>query len=114
MERKLTFLIVGLIIWGISVDKNYNCGVGQVAFFLCMYLNGRSSVVLPANAALLVMLGVQTGNTAITSYIVDCYPLQSMSIITFYSVILDLSAFINPVSKERLPRDPSVKSNNRC
>ena len=38
------------------------------------------------------------GNTVISSYIVDCYPLQSMSIITFYSVLLNLSAFINPVS----------------
>lgn len=38
------------------------------------------------------------GNTTITSYIVDSYPLQSMSIITFYSVFLNLSAFINPVS----------------
>ena len=43
------------------------------------------------------------GNTAITSYVVDCYPLQSMSIITFYSVLLDLSAFINPVSREPPP-----------
>ena len=38
------------------------------------------------------------GNTVISSYIVDCYPLQSMSVITFYSVLLNLSAFINPVS----------------
>lgn len=37
------------------------------------------------------------GNTVITAYIVDCYPLQSMSVITFYSVFLNLSAFINPV-----------------
>jgi hypothetical protein len=36
------------------------------------------------------------GNTALCSYIVDAYPLQSMSIITFYSVLLNLSAFINP------------------
>lgn len=36
------------------------------------------------------------GNTVIASYIVDCYPLQSMSIITFYSVLLNLSAFIDP------------------
>jgi len=37
------------------------------------------------------------GNTVITAYIVDSYPLQSMSVITFYSVFLNLSAFINPV-----------------
>ncbi len=43
-------------------------------------------------------MGLQMGNTVIPSYIVDCYPLQSMSVITFYSVLLDLSALINPVS----------------
>lgn len=36
------------------------------------------------------------GNTCIAAYAVDCYPLQSMSVITFYSVLLNLSAFINP------------------
>ena len=44
-----------------------------------------------------VAAGLQMGNTVISSYIVDCYPLQSMSVITFYSVFLNLSAFINPV-----------------
>lgn len=36
------------------------------------------------------------GNTAVCSYIVDAYPLQSMSVIVFYSVVLNLSAFIDP------------------
>lgn len=45
----------------------------------------------------LVAAGVQVGNTVISSYIVDCYPLQSTSVITFYAVFLNLSAFINPV-----------------
>lgn len=45
-----------------------------------------------------VAAGIQIGNTVITSYIVDSYPLQSMSVITFYSVFLNLSAFIDPVS----------------
>ena len=36
------------------------------------------------------------GNTVIAAYVVDCYPLQSMSMIIFYAVILNLSAFINP------------------
>jgi MFS family permease len=40
--------------------------------------------------------GIQMGNAAIAAYIIDCYPLQSMSIVTFYSVMLNLSAFINP------------------
>lgn len=68
---------VGLILWGISIDMAYHWIVGQVAFFL-------------------FAAGIQMGNTCITSYIVDSYPLQSMSVITFYSVFLNLSAFINP------------------
>lgn len=71
---------LGLIIWGISVDKAYHWIVGQVAFFL-------------------FAAGIQMGNTVVCAYIVDCYPLQSMSIITFYAVLLNLSAFIDPVSQ---------------
>lgn len=69
---------IGLIIWGISIDKAYHWMVGQVAFFL-------------------FAAGIQTGNTIVCSYIVDAYPLQSMSVITFYAVFLNLSAFIDPV-----------------
>lgn len=36
------------------------------------------------------------GNAAISTYVVDCYPLQSMSVITFYAVWLNMSAFVNP------------------
>ncbi|KAI9722064.1 MAG: hypothetical protein M1812_002024 [Candelaria pacifica] len=68
---------IGLIIWGISIDKMYHWIVGQIAFFL-------------------FAMGIQMGNTVVSAYIVDCYPLQSMSVITFYSVLLNLSAFINP------------------
>jgi len=68
---------IGLIIWGISIDQNYHWIVGQIAFFL-------------------FSAGIQMGNTVIASYVVDCYPLQSMSVITFYAVFLNLSAFINP------------------
>ncbi|KAI7378581.1 hypothetical protein KC336_g19366, partial [Hortaea werneckii] len=68
---------IGLIIWGISIDKSYHWMVGQVAFFL-------------------FAAGLQMGNTVVCSYIVDCYPLQSMSMIVFYAVLLNLSAFINP------------------
>lgn len=39
-----------------------------------------------------------------SSYIVDSYPLQSMSVVTFYSVFLNLSAFVNPVSPHLQPR----------
>ncbi|KIX04437.1 uncharacterized protein Z518_05305 [Rhinocladiella mackenziei CBS 650.93] len=68
---------IGLIVWGISVDRAYHWMVGQVAFFL-------------------FAAGIQMGNTVVCAYIVDCYPLQSMSMITFYAVLLNLSAFINP------------------
>ena len=70
---------IGLIVWGISVDKAYHWIVGQVALFM-------------------FAAGIQMGNTVICAYIVDCYPLQSMSVITFYAVCLNLSAFIDPVS----------------
>ena len=70
---------IGLIIWGISIDKGYHWIVGQIAFFL-------------------FAAGIQVGNTITTAYIVDAYPLQSMSVITFYTVFLNLSAFADPVS----------------
>jgi fumarate reductase subunit D len=36
------------------------------------------------------------GNTAICSYVVDAYPMQSMATMTFYAVMLNLSAFVDP------------------
>lgn len=71
---------IGLIVWGISVDKAYHWIVGQIALFL-------------------FGAGIQVGNTVVCSYIVDAYPLQSMSVIVFYTVSLNLSAFIDPVSR---------------
>ncbi|KAF4152129.1 hypothetical protein CNMCM6069_002551 [Aspergillus lentulus] len=68
---------VGLVVWGVSIDKNYHWIVGQVAFFL-------------------FAAGIQMGNTVTSSYIIDSYPLQSTSVINFYAVFLNLSAFINP------------------
>lgn len=70
---------VGLIVWGISIDQMYHWMVGQVAFFI-------------------FAAGIQVGNTCIASYVVDAYPLQSMSVITFYAVWINLSAFLSPVS----------------
>lgn len=93
------FESVGLILWGISIDKGYHWMVGQVAFFLCefqrlnhWFLRLLAEVFSPGGA------GIQIGNTVISSYIVDSYPLQSMSVITFYSVWLNFSAFADPVS----------------
>ncbi|KAL9024743.1 MAG: hypothetical protein Q9196_006288 [Gyalolechia fulgens] len=77
---------VGLIIWGVSIDEGYHWIVGQIAFFL-------------------FAAGIQMGNTVIASYMVDSYPLQSMSVITFYSVFLNLSAFANPVIPMLLKAD---------
>ncbi|KAH0429119.1 hypothetical protein CcaCcLH18_08616 [Colletotrichum camelliae] len=68
---------IGLIIWGVSIDKGYHWMVGQVAFAL-------------------FGAGIQMGNTAICSYVVDAYPLQSMAVITFYAVLLNFSAFVDP------------------
>ncbi|PLN78451.1 MFS general substrate transporter [Aspergillus taichungensis] len=68
---------LGLILWGVSIDKSYHWIVGQVAFFF-------------------FASGIQIGNTITTSYIIDIHPLQSTSIVIFYAVFLNLSAFINP------------------
>ncbi|KAJ5807574.1 Major facilitator superfamily domain general substrate transporter [Penicillium robsamsonii] len=73
----ISITTVGLIVWGVSIDKNHHWMVGQVAFFL-------------------FAAGIQIGNTVTSSYIVDCYPLQTTSVVTFYAVFLNLSAFINP------------------
>lgn len=36
------------------------------------------------------------GNTAVCSYVVDAYPMQSMAVMTFYAVMLNMSAFVDP------------------
>ncbi|KND87173.1 putative transporter [Tolypocladium ophioglossoides CBS 100239] len=68
---------LGMTIWGVSIDQNWHWAVGQVAF---MFFGA----------------GIQMGNTAICSYIVDAYPLQSMAVVVFYAVMLNLSAFVDP------------------
>ncbi|KAL6233361.1 hypothetical protein BDW75DRAFT_242079 [Aspergillus navahoensis] len=68
---------VGLILFGVSIDKSYHWMVGQVASFL-------------------FAAGIQIGNTITSSYIIDSYPLQSTSVVIFYAVFLNLSAFVNP------------------
>lgn len=86
---------VGMIVWGISVDRGYHWMVGQVALALC-----RLPPLPPVNVKLLmrrvVGAGIQMGNTAICSYVVDAYPMQSMAMMTFYAVMLNLSAFLDP------------------
>ncbi|KAK3356315.1 major facilitator superfamily domain-containing protein [Lasiosphaeria hispida] len=68
---------LGLIVWGISIDQGYHFMVGQVAFAL-------------------FGAGIQMGNTAICSYVVDAYPMQTMATMTFYAVMLNMSAFVDP------------------
>ncbi|KAI6779418.1 MFS transporter [Emericellopsis cladophorae] len=68
---------VGMIVWGVSVDKGYHWMVGQVALAL-------------------FGAGIQMGNAAVCSYVFDAYPLQSMATMTFYAVMLNMSAFIDP------------------
>ncbi|TVY91959.1 putative transporter [Lachnellula willkommii] len=68
---------IGLVLWGLSVDGNWHWMTGQVAFFL-------------------YALGLQMGNTILSAYIVDNYPEYANEVITFYSVVINMSAFINP------------------
>ncbi|TLS25637.1 hypothetical protein PpBr36_07806 [Pyricularia pennisetigena] len=68
---------VGLVVWGVSIDEQYHWMVGQVAFAL-------------------FGAGIQMGNTAVCAYAVDAYPLQSMAVMTFYAVMLNMSAFVDP------------------
>lgn len=68
---------VGLIVWGISIDRNYHWMVGQVAFAF-------------------IGAGIQMANTAVCAYVIDAYPRQSMSVVVFYAVLLNMSAFVDP------------------
>ncbi|KAI5804177.1 major facilitator superfamily domain-containing protein [Peziza echinospora] len=77
MYPAIVLSAVGLVLWGVSVDRGYHWIVGQVAFFL-------------------FAAGMQMGNVVVTAYIVDCHPQHAMSVVTFYSVLLNLSAFANP------------------
>ena len=68
---------VGLILWGVSVDKNWHQMLGQLAFFL-------------------YAVGMQIGNTVVTTYMVDNYPTYANELSIFYSCIINLGAFLVP------------------
>ncbi|KAI3111950.1 hypothetical protein CBS147331_4504 [Penicillium roqueforti] len=68
---------VGTIIWGLSIDRQWHWITGQVAFFL-------------------FSAGMQIGNCAVSTYIFDCYPEHITEIMTFYAVVLNFSAFVEP------------------
>lgn len=95
---------VGLVIWGVSVDRAYHWMVGQVAFALCksdgfrpaLCPSGRDRTMRGLTISFLVGAGIQIGNTSVCSYIVDAYPMQTMAVMTFYAVMLNLSAFADP------------------
>ena len=99
---------IGLIMWGISIDKGYHWiskfphpmlnRSPMLPQICCTYADQNSLMAVGQIAFFLFAAGIQMGNTTVCAYIVDAYPLQSMSVITFYSVSLNLSAFINPVS----------------
>ncbi|KFH45615.1 putative transporter-like protein [Hapsidospora chrysogenum ATCC 11550] len=59
---------IGLIVWGVSVDRGY----------------------------ITVGASIQMGNTSVCTYILDAYPLQSIATMTFYAVMLNMSAFVDP------------------
>lgn len=86
---------VGLLLWGLSVDNHWHWMVGQVAFFLCKSFN------YPVIASLWFIIliiatkdafGFQTGNTVVSSYLVDNYPEHANEVITFYAVVLNVCA----------------------
>jgi len=73
----VTVSAVGIIVWGIAIDKGYHWAVSCV----CSGLFAG---------------GLQVGNTVVSSYIVDCYPANAMTVVVFYAVCLNLSAFLSP------------------
>jgi hypothetical protein len=83
---------LGLLIWGLSIDKEWHWITGQIAFFLCEW-SGVEDEYMHRNLAdgCTDGAGLQIGNTALSSYIVDSYYEHSMDIITFYTVIINVS-----------------------
>lgn len=82
---------IGLLLWGLSVDYHWHWVVGQVAFFLCKYSN-CPVITSYTDHCYTDAFGFQTGNTVISSYLVDNYPEHANEVITFYAVILNVSA----------------------
>lgn len=85
----IIFVMIGLIVWGRRIDAGWHWITGQIAWFLCIF--PWSSV-----ANRVVACGIQMGNTVVSSYVVDNFPTHAMEVITFYSVILNFSAFAEP------------------
>jgi len=69
--------VLGLVLFGISQQYAWHWAAAQVATAVFAF-------------------GIQAGNTVVSAYVVDCYPDHVMSIVAFYSVHLNLSAFASP------------------
>lgn len=81
---------------GVALD-DWAGGLVFVYVLVVLYLVDSGWVWMDADNVSSVAAGIQIGNTITSAYIVDCYPLQSSSVVVFYAVVLNLSAFVNPV-----------------
>jgi len=77
---------IGIAVWGASVQQGWHWITGQIGLFL-------------------FAVGLQAGNTTLSTYIVDSYPEHAIEVITFYSVIINVSALTlfeaSPLTKSR-------------
>ncbi|PWY66087.1 hypothetical protein BO70DRAFT_374789 [Aspergillus heteromorphus CBS 117.55] len=92
-------LIQGLLFLGLLVGTlvaEVSCSGALSDRLVGVLARRNGGVRVPEMRLWGVSAGIQIGNTVITSYIVDAYPLQSTSVIIFYAVFLNLSAFANP------------------
>ncbi|RJE19998.1 Mfs transporter [Aspergillus sclerotialis] len=102
-------LIQGLLFLGLLVGTLISevCCSGRLSDHIVNRLAKRNGgvrvaemrlwLVYPAGLLTAVASGIQVSNTVVSSYIIDSYPLQTTSVVIFYAVFLNLSAFINPV-----------------
>ena len=63
---------IGLTVWGVSVQEGWHWIIGQIALFL-------------------FAVGLQVGNMTMSAYIVDSYPEHAIEVVTFYSVVINVS-----------------------
>lgn len=52
LNNRLNIFLVGLVIWGISIDKAYHWIVGQIAFFVCKLISFAPAFHLISKSAL--------------------------------------------------------------
>lgn len=81
---------VGAIIWGLSVDRHWHWITGQIAFVLCEYFC-LAAFLLCSLLTTTVSAGLQLGNSAVSTYLFDCYPNNVVEMMTFYCFVLNVS-----------------------